>query len=267
MKIFLAFFTLSAWILINSVSASARPLNIVGESFPPYEFEYEGRIVGIDIDIIKYIFDKFGVEYTVRLMPWKRAWHEVENARVDAILGASRKKVREPFVYYPQEDMWKSSYIFFSRGKMSQPVEIDYDTPLKNLKTIGVVRGYSYHDSFWQKYPNRNDGTLNPLLEEATDVQQSFLKLANGRIDFFIIDKTVGHFVVNDLKLRHKVTYSTKILFEKGYTMPFVKRSDYPNIRALSVAFNAELSQMKASGLYDEIINKWMNCEKVIDCI
>lgn len=260
----------SLLILITSISkaySETRSLNIVGESFPPYEFEYEGKIVGIDLDILKHIFGKLGIEFSVHLMPWKRAWHEVEISRVDAILGASRKKSREPFVYYPEQDMWQSEYIFFSRGKISEPTTINYEEAITKHYTIGVVRGYSYHPNFWKNYPHREDGTLNSLLEEATDVQQSFLKLASGRIDLFILDKTVGLYVVNDLKLRHKITYSTETLFSKGYTMPFVQRSDYPNIYAISIAFNTLLEKMKASGEYDKIINKWMNCEKVIDCL
>ncbi len=40
----------------------AKKLTVVGEDWPPFEFIKNGNPTGIDVDIIKYIFNKMGVK-------------------------------------------------------------------------------------------------------------------------------------------------------------------------------------------------------------
>lgn len=35
---------------------------IVGEEFPPFKFEENNKIVGIDVEVARHIFDRMGVE-------------------------------------------------------------------------------------------------------------------------------------------------------------------------------------------------------------
>ena len=46
--------------------------------------------------------------------------------------------------------------------------------------------------------------------------------------------------------------------FSKGYPMPFAKKSSYPNIEQIAEQFEQELIEIKQSGVYDEIREKWL---------
>lgn len=228
--------------------ASEKKLLVVAEEFAPFEFVQNGKVVGIDIDIAKHIFKKLGIEAEFKILPWKRAWKMAEDGSADLILTTSRKDKRKEFLYYPKENMWSSEFLFFVNTKKKKENFKSYEDA-KGLK-VGVILGNSYHDSFW-------DAKLKT--EEAVNIEINLKKLAAGRIDLFIIDKTVGMYTAKLLGLQNKIEpYNDFIAFSKGYPAPFIKNSKYPNIEEISKKFESELINMKKSGEYKKIIDKWL---------
>lgn len=256
--LFLAIFCLTT----NLVQAEDKKLLIVGEGFPPFEFTDEsGNVVGIDIDIAKHIFAKLGVNCTFQIHPWARVWQMIQDGKADACLSTSKKPEREAYLYYPQEDMWKSEFVFFVRKENKKETFNGYEDAKKlNLK-IGIIRGNSYHDSFWNAFPYQDaeKKVLNAQLDEAVDMEINLKKLAaRGRTDLYIVDRIVGLHGLKKLGLQDEVTYYDTVLFSKGYPMPFAKNSSYPDIQALCDKFSRELAEMKRSGEYDKILQKWL---------
>ena len=70
-RILLIFTTL---ILTFSVAFAKEPDEILisGESWTPYAFEENGKVVGIDFEIAEAIFTKLGVKYKTEILPWAR---------------------------------------------------------------------------------------------------------------------------------------------------------------------------------------------------
>jgi polar amino acid transport system substrate-binding protein len=235
-----------------------RKILIVGEDWLPFEFLEENVAKGIDVDLATVIFKNLNVQFEVKILPWARAWKMIEDGDADACLSTSRKPEREPYLYYPNENMWVSEYVFFVRKDKFQEKFNGYqDAKAQNLK-IGVVRGNSYNSDFWAAFPNVSDGVLNPQLEEVKDPDLNFKKLIKGRIDLYIIDKTIGRYTLSKVEFSDTITYYPKPLFSKGYPMAFAKKSSYPNIKELVDKFDAELLKLKQSGEYDLIMEKWL---------
>lgn len=239
-------------------SYAERKLVVVGESFPPFEFMKDGKAVGVDVDIATTIFKEMNIDVEVKILPWKRAWKMIETGKADAVFSTSRKDKRKPFLYYPEENMWVSEYVFFKQGEVGETMSIGYQDALKNKYTVGVIRGNSYHDSFWNAFPNQPDGSLNAMLEEAVDADINFQKLAKGRMDLFIIDKIVGLYLVRINDLQDKIIYSNQVLFSKGYPMPFAKKSNYPEIDKIAQQFEQKLIEIKKNGEYQKILDRWL---------
>lgn len=238
-----------------------RELFIVAESFPPYEFiDATGKIVGIDIDMIEIIFKRMGVSYKVAIMPWARAWYMIEHGKADAVLSTSRRPERGPFLIYPTEDMWVSEYVFFARREDMHPHFNGYEDALKGNLKIGITRGNSYHDSFWKVFPYRDTEKklLDPHLEEAVDVEMNMRKLAGRRVDLVIVDRIIGLYQLKLMSLHDRVDYYRVVLFSKGYTMPFARKSTYPGLDEMARRFQQELAAMKKSPAYREIQNRWI---------
>ena len=252
----------------TNVYSAEKKLIIVGEGFAPFEFTQDGKAVGIDIDIAKYIFNKMNIPVEFRIQPWKRAWYNIETGKADAILSTSLKEKRKPYLLYPQENMWVSEYVFFVMKDKVQPNFGGYETAIQQKLTIGIINGNSYHPSFWQAFPYENGATnfqvdlvslqLNDQLAGVNKFEQNLKKLVRGRIDLVIADKTVGLYTAKLLGLYDQITYYDIALYSKPYPMPFAKKSSYPNIEKIGNQFEQELKALKQSGKYQSFFDKWL---------
>lgn len=238
--------------------AEERKLVVVAEAWPPFEFEEDGKAVGIGVDIMSHIFKKMNVAFEVRILPWARAWKMIEAGKVDAASSISRKKERMQYLSYPNEDIWTSEYIFFVRRDKKKTSSMSYAQAGKENLKIGVIKGNTYHEDFWKAFPNKADGTLNDQLEEAADAETNLRKLARGRIDLYVVDKIIGRYLISMMNLEDEITWYDNILFSKGYTIAFVKKSGYPRLKQIEERFEKELKRLKKSGQYNEIQKKWI---------
>lgn len=226
---------------------SAPTLLVVGDPLAPFEYDKDGKPSGLDVDIATRIFNQLGIKFEIRLVPWKRAWQMIEDGAADAVFTTSRKPAREPFLYYPKEDMWVSEYTFFvKKGNKISPY-LGYESAKE--KTIGVIKGYSYHDSFW---------AANLKLEEVISLENNFKKLLADRVDMVITDKIVGQFTLKEMGLQSQVEFYEQPVFAKGYPMPFARNSKYPNIEQVAKDFEQKLIEMKANGEYEKIVERWV---------
>lgn len=256
-------------ILTSTLYGAEKKLVIVGEEFAPFEFVKDGKVVGIDIDIATLIFNKMGIPVDFQIHPWKRAWKKAETGKADAILSTSRKEKRKPYLWYPEEDMWVSAFGFLVQKEKKQPGFQGYKTAVDNKLKIGIVNGNSYHKSFWNAFPYKNGAKtfqgdlaaskLNQQLEGVNKFDLNIKKLAGGRIDLVISDKIVGLYTAKLLGVRDKLDYYDPPLYSKGYPMPFIKKSAYPDIKNIAVKFEKELKALKQTDQYQAIFDKWLN--------
>lgn len=59
--------------------ASAEPLHLVTESYPPMNFEDNGTLKGVSVDLLKIVMADAGISYDMELMPWARAYTLAQN--------------------------------------------------------------------------------------------------------------------------------------------------------------------------------------------
>lgn len=236
--------------LLPSLASAERAIKVTGEEWPPFEFMQDGKAVGIDVDVATEVFKRLGLTVEFDFLNWKRAWSYVEEGQVEAVVSTSRKDERKPFLIYPQEDMWTSSYVFFVNKDKKAPALGGYEDVKAKGLTVGTIRGNSYNEDFW---------AAGLKTEEATDLETSLKKLAGGRIDLVIADKTVGLYTAKMLGIRNQIAVYDTVLFSKGYPMPFASKSDYPGLADIAARYEAELKKLKADGTYDKIFAKWLN--------
>jgi len=248
---------------------NADTFTIVGEEFAPFEFKQGTEVVGIDVDIARHILNKLGIEPEFKILPWKRAWSQVEEGEVEAVFTTSRKDKRKPFVIYPKEDMWVSDFVFFVKSDKRTKKFDGFNSAVQNKLKVGIIPGNSYHSSFWSAFPYKDGSTtflgdldksenLNTQLKQAKDLESNLKKLAKGRIDLVIADRTVGQYTAKLHGISDQISFYEKPLYGKGYPMPFVKNSKYPKLSEIAEKYEAELKAIKKSGEYEIIMNKWL---------
>lgn len=238
-------------------SVYAEKILIVGEPYAPYEFKKDGKIQGIDVDIIANIMGKLGVEYEIKIFPWLRAEKMVKVGQADFVLTTSMKEKRKAFLNYPTVPMWKSEYVYLSK-KGGVTGLTSYQDAIDKGLTVAVVKGNSYHDSFWTAYPNRAEKKLHKLLREGVSSEVNLKKIAAGGIDVTLIDQTVGLYTAKLQGVRDKVQVSSGPLFSKPYYMPVSKKAPHPKAAEIHAKFHEELAKMKENGELQKIFDKWL---------
>ncbi len=233
---------------------SARPLVFVCEDWPPFEYMKEGRMQGIDVDLVGRIMSTLRLPYEIRSYPWARAWMMAERGQAEAVLSVSYKADREEVLYYtdgqraaakdgslPADYLWLSRYAFFVKSKNGGNGHGDsYESIIESNARVGLNKGYSYAPGFpVERFNSRC----------YYDTESGFQGLIQDEIDVYPMDMTVGHHTLLKMGMEDSVTCLPKVLFSKAYLSPFVRQSDYPGLESIMYEFYHQLRQLRASGL------------------
>jgi hypothetical protein len=91
--------------------ALAEPLHIVSEAWPPYIYEQNGELRGIDYDVSEKVLQQLGYNTRWQLMPWRRALHDTTQGAADAILDISPTPQRLHDLIFAQEPLSHSESV------------------------------------------------------------------------------------------------------------------------------------------------------------
>jgi ABC-type amino acid transport substrate-binding protein len=247
-----AILVLSMWLF--QIDAQARPLVIVAEEYPPATMEDGGKVGGIDIEVAKAIFDRLGVPYEIKVMPWARSWELLKKGLADVGLHVSYTDDRAQYVHWPKNSVWRADFVFFTNKQTKKAFDFSsYDDVKRAPVMVGVTNANSYYPSFWDAFPSpdRLQQHYYPQLEAANDAPTNMRKLEANHIQLFPAPQIVGNYLIQELRLTN-VTHYDWLLFSKPYPNAFSDKSDYrdakyPNIHALMEAYDAELARIKGN--------------------
>ena len=231
---------------LGTAQVQARDL-VVGSSATYRPFAYESPtkdIVGYDVDMIKAIAQKAGLQIKIVNTPWTGIFASLNNGDLDLVISG-----------VTINDKRKQSYDFTAPYfEARQLIAVPKDSQVKSLKDlagkkIGVVNGSTGDD-----IASREFGKTNPDIRrfESTPVVISEL-LANG-LDAAIGDNGVIAFRVQEHKELKTVSDPS---FSKEFFGIVVKQGN----KALLDKLNAGLAAVKADGSYARIYKKWFQAE------
>lgn len=236
-----------------------RPLLFVAEQWPPFEFaDDQGRMRGVDVEVVGRIMQDLGTPFSIRLYPWTRAWTMVQKGAADAVLSLSYSPSREDVLCYsheqrafattgktPSDMLWLAEYVFFVKADRKDAIRFDSLAQIAtNGVKIGVNRSYTYSPEFVAAHI--------PSVE-FNCTRDGFRALANNEIDAYPMDRTVGDYELSKMGLSKSITHLPKVIFSKPYLAVFSKHSTYPGVATVRDAFQERLRQMRASGECDRI--------------
>ena len=162
-----------------SFQVSAEELPVVGgyKSPPKYWVDTNQQPRGVQVEILKEVGNRTGIEFSFHLSAWKRAIVESESGR-GAILGFSKSVEREKIWLY-SEPIYFDEVIFVARKNE----EFTF-TGLENLngRKVAIKRGASYGDDFENA---QAAGHFEAVY--ATDRVGQFRHLLSGQADLVLI--------------------------------------------------------------------------------
>lgn len=213
-------------------------------TFAPFEFkDPSGQITGFDIDIARAVAKDLGVRLEVQavgfgaLMP-----QSVTSGRVDMAMSGITITAERARVVSFSAPYYRSAQVFIVRG--GNPGKFSWPGDVKG-KTIGVQANTT--GQFVA------DELLKPkgaALKVYDDFAAGLADVRAGRLAALVGDAPT----VTDLQKRLPGQYARagKDLAAEDYGMVFAKGSD------LAAAANRTLARMKASGEYQNLLNKWI---------
>lgn len=231
---------------LGSVQAQTKEL-IVGSSATYRPFAYESpskELLGYDVDIIKAVAQKAGLQIKIVNTPWTGIFAALNNGDVDLVISG-----------VTINDKRKQSYDFTTPYfEARQLIAVNQDSSAKSLKDlagkkIGVVTGSTGDDA-----ASREFGKTNPDIRRFESTPVVISELANGGLDAAIGDNGVIAFRTQDHKHLKTVNDAS---FPKEYFGIVVKQGN----QALLSKLNDGLAGIKADGSYAKIYKKWFLAE------
>ncbi|MBF0303167.1 MAG: transporter substrate-binding domain-containing protein [Desulfamplus sp.] len=95
------FFLLSSMIISLPDYAKAQSLNdlmLMTEKYPPFNFEQNGQLQGISVDLMEAMLKRAGSDKTrkdMQLLPWARGYHFLQNEKNACLFATTRTEERE----------------------------------------------------------------------------------------------------------------------------------------------------------------------------
>jgi len=233
-------------LLAFGAQAQNREL-VVGSSATYRPFAYESptkEIVGYDIDMIKAIAQKSGLQIKVVNTPWTGIFAALNNGDVDLVISG-----------VTINDKRKQSYDFTAPYfEARQLIAVHKDSTVRGLKDlagkkVGVVTGSTGDD-----IASREFGKTSPNIRRFESTPVVISELVNTGLDAAIGDNGVIAFRAQE----HK---QLKTVGDPGFPKEFFGIVVKQGNKALLDKLNAGLTAVKADGSYAQIYKKWFQAE------
>ena len=229
---------LIATLLLISLNAFSMILAYV--DFPPYSWQENGRAKGVQIQIVNSIFKNAHIELELIYLPFKRAYQDVKEGKIDGLFNFYQTPERMQWFDYSASFI-KNPLVIFKKNNR----QIDINN-LQGLK-VGVMRGYTYGNEF------DNNSTFTRYIIDSH--KSAFLLLKKNRIDIYPCDYRVGNWHIEKLSLQNEIDSITKPLKIMDGHIGFTKGVHQKNIQKINTA----IMNMIKSGEIETIIKTALN--------
>lgn len=174
-----------AFVVLTSVSVRATDVVIYTENYPPYNYlDDAGQVVGLATEKVQQVMDATGLQYEIRLAPWKRGLHYVETGDNTLIYSMTRTPDRETRFQW-LVPLAQSNFFLFAR--QSDNRLITWDKVKNGTYTGACVSNDLGCELFrWVGMPEAN------IIRIASNETADFRMVAAGRADLYISDINVN---------------------------------------------------------------------------
>lgn len=247
-------------LIILATSASAdiilreRPLYLVGDdAFPPFSFESDGRIQGIDCDIIREMARRMGVSVTIELVPWRRLIELIRTGGCDGGFSLFSTPERRRFARFADgTPIHESTFYLYVRPEGAFRFE-----SLDDLagKAIGVNRGFFISCDFDRAVA---EGRFS--LDAVEGVTVNLRKLAAGRIDGFVANADEVSYCRRACgdDLIPVVALPRPVVERRGAYLVLSRKGPLADPEEMIRRIEAALAAMVADGTRDRIIRRYL---------
>ena len=206
-------------------------------SYPPFGFIEEGKQVGFDVDIANEIARRMGVKLVFEAVDFRGIIAALTSGRVDVLITG--------MVYTPD----RAERISFSEPYFDGGIAAAFQSDKAITKPddvigkrIGVELGSAGDRFLREKYESRVD------IKTYDTIFLALKDLENGRLDGFVGSVGPMRYI-----MRNMPSLKTTGLWDSRIQAANTRKED----KDLLNEINKHLSDMKADGTYEKLVNKW----------
>ena len=234
---------LTLLIFLNLLNASTSKIEVVTEKYPPFQWEEDGKIVGPSAQIVEAIIKKVGIEFTLDLYPWARAYKIAQGQKNVLIYSITRSEKREKL--FKWVGALSSHQVYFWKLKSRKDINIKTLDDAKQFFIAGVRK-----DAKTQYL--QNNGFENIAIVHSTDIAIKLL-YAN-KVSLLIENEDL---VLQVGKLGYDFNEMEKVYYLKGFSQKLYVAFSLMTDDNLVEKFKKALEALKLSGEFDRIIKQY----------
>jgi polar amino acid transport system substrate-binding protein len=229
-------------------AADEAPLTCFSTAFEPFVIERpNGEISGIDVDVIREVAQRTGLNIQIGLKPWLRLEQDFRDGNTSVTCGFaySLTDVRQGYLHYTLVPLHTTEYVLFYRS-----ADIPDYQGLESLRgmRVAVNRGFRRPEAFDQAF---REGLFDVF--EVTEDSQGFQMLGLGRVDAVLANSDVGRYQIARLQTSVALSASPPLSSMPTY-MVFAKDS---SAVAYAERVDKALSEIVADGTYQRIFQRY----------
>ena len=210
--------------------------------FAPFEYINEkGEPDGFNVELFKYLMDRLGFEYELKLENWSKVRKELSEEKIDLLIGLAYSENRDKGVRFCVPHCIINYNIICRNTNVFKNIE-----SLKDKKIIVQKDDRAYD------YIIENNITKDII---AVDNMEDGLKfLSKGIGDAAISFDMIAYHLIYKNKYKNILYFKSDIPSD-SYSIA-LKNNDNDELLYL---LNTELYNMKVNGAYDKLYYKWFN--------
>lgn len=176
-------------------AGEGRELTLVTSPYPPYIIsDTNGGVRGIDIDLIREIYQRSGITVKVNLASFDQSIRLVEKGYADLVPTLSKNPQREKTMVFTDNYREPSRYVFIALS--DSPLQVNAFQDLKGI-TVGTMKGYGYWEQFSKETAIRKD------ISDKEEIL--FRKLFKRHIDCLIMNEHAARYYITSNGIQKKV--------------------------------------------------------------
>lgn len=225
-----------------------RELSVVFGIFrPPYVFGKTER--GLDIDIAKMVLERKGYKLKILHSPNQRAIKELDGKKVDGVIGLSPQEKSSacytvPFLFYDN--------VAISKAK--DKVVLKKIEDLKNYKFVSFQKASGYLGKEYQEMVREIKGDTDISNQENQNKM-----FWSGKIPVIVLDLNVFRYYQKELSKTLKT--DEEVVIHRIFPISSNYRVGAFLDRKVCDDFNLSLNELKASGEFQKIVDKYIKTD------
>ncbi|SEA45734.1 substrate-binding periplasmic protein [Alkalimonas amylolytica] len=221
------------------------------DAWEPYQYVGVGNVVtGLDVEIVHAIAKSMECSVAMRQGTWVELLSALRDGEVDFVLGASMTDDRQQFAHFSDPYREEQFILYVRRYEGNLPYN-NITEFVQAGRKLGIVNEYFYGDEITALYTNDD---YHPQFVGAIISEMNMARLIDEEIDGFLEDSFVGASILRRKGLDQYIE-PHGIRLESSQVYVMFSRASVDE--AMVEKFNAGLAQIKASGVYQQIIEKY----------